>query len=124
MKILICGSRDFNDYVFFEKKILEILKKYFIPLEKIEIVSGHARGADLLAENFAKKFSIKNTIFPADWELYGKSAGFIRNAQMIEYILNDTGLVVAFWDGKSNGTRHTINLAKKKNIETIVIKYK
>ena len=65
---------------------------------------------------------IKLRRFPADWVKFGKSAGFIRNNQMLEYI-QENGCecaVLAFWDGKSHGTKHTITTAKKRGIETVI----
>ena len=110
MKALICGSRSFNHY-----KILENRLK-FLPIKTI--ISGGARGADLLAERYADEVGIEKMIFYADWEKHGKKAGYIRNAEMIK---ENPNLVVAFWDGESNGTKDTINKAKKLKIDTLII---
>ena len=116
-KVLICGSRDYTDYETFSKIAQQILKEY----SSIEIISGGARGADALAERFAKEYSYKIQVFPADWDKHGKKAGMIRNNQMIKEIKTcDTPIVIAFWDGKSKGTKNTINLAKKENIHTYI----
>lgn len=120
IRVLIAGSRDFNDFELLDKAIKHYLKQYSLHRQDIEVVSGGARGADKLGEQFANKYSIKLTIFPADWNTYGKSAGYIRNEQMIKYI-GDTGIVFAFWDGQSHGTAHTIKLANKYNIKVHII---
>lgn len=121
IRVLIAGSRDFNDFELLDKAVKHYLKQYGLHRQDIEIVSGGARGADKLGEQFANKYSIKLTIFPADWNTYGKSAGYIRNEQMIKYI-GDTGIVFAFWDGQSHGTAHTIKLANKYNIKVHIIR--
>ena len=120
IRVLIAGSRDFNDFELLEKAVKHYLKQYGLHRQDIEVVSGGARGADKLGEQFANKYNIKLTIFPADWNTYGKSAGYIRNEQMIKYI-GDTGIVFAFWDGQSRGTAHTIGLANKYNIKLHII---
>ncbi len=72
------------------------------------IVSGGAKGADSLAEEYAEQKEFTVVVYKAMWDLYGKSAGFKRNVQIID----DADEIIAFWDGKSKGTRHSINLAK------------
>lgn len=113
MKLAIVGSRDFYDYELLERAIID-----FLPLENIDtIISGGARGADRLAELFAKTHQIPTLIFHADWNTYGKRAGYIRNAD----IINNADLVIAFWNGTSKGTAHSINLAKNKKPTRIII---
>ena len=115
VSIIVAGSRTFNDYDLLKEKLDELIKGR----PDTEIVSGTAKGADLLGEKYAKErnFSIKR--FPADWDKNGKSAGYIRNEEMAKY----ANACVCFWDGKSKGTQHMINLAKKYNLKIIVIKY-
>jgi hypothetical protein len=114
-KVIIAGGRDFNDYDLLCSKCNVILKNK----KNVEIVSGAARGADELGEQYAseKAYDIKQ--FPADWDKYGKSAGYKRNKQMAEY----ADALIAFWDGKSRGTKHMIDLAKEKNLLVRVVKY-
>ena len=105
MKVVIAGSRSITSYG---------LVKYVIILSNFditEIVSGRARGVDRLGERWATENSIPIKYFPADWEQYGKAAGFVRNSEMVEY----ADAVIAIWDGKSKGTEHTINLCRKSN---------
>ena len=118
MKVCVCGSRDFTDY----EKALPIIYGFFYTfLEgwkvKGEIVSGCARGADALGERFAKSHGLKCHRFPADWEKYGKSAGYIRNKEMAEF----SDVIIAFWDGKSKGTKHMIDICEKMNKKVYVI---
>lgn len=105
MKVIIAGSRNFNDYPTLEKYCDKVLSSV---ADDIEIVSGTAYGADKLGERYAKEKGYKLTQFPADWEQYGKSAGVIRNKQMAEY----SDALIAFWDKESKGTANMIKLAQ------------
>lgn len=127
LRIIIAGSRDFNDYKLLKASIKDILKDISLEgINKIKIISGTARGADQLGERFAKQFKLEVVKFPADWDRFGKRAGYIRNEEMAKYSVKDNnyGMLVAFWDGKSKGTKHMINLAKKHGLEVYVVKFK
>ena len=115
MKVIIAGGRDFNNYDLLCRKADKILSRQ----DEIEIVSGTAKGADKLGEMYAKErdFSIKR--FPADWGTFGNSAGYRRNTEMATY----ADALIAFWNGKSNGTKHMINIARKQDLEVRVITY-
>lgn len=103
LKLAIVGSRTFNDYVL----VRETLKDFEIE----EIVSGGAKGADRLAERYARDFGFPTKIFLPDWEGQGKAAGFIRNKEIVDY----SDGVIAFWDKKSKGTKNSIDLATQQN---------
>jgi len=106
----VVGSRTFDDYEMLEKTLLPIVEKKQKEGYPIFIVSGGARGADSLAEKFADKYELGKVIYFALWDVYGKSAGYIRNAD----IVNMSDEIVAFWDGVSKGTKHSIDLARTK----------
>lgn len=116
MVTIIAGSRSFNDYEFMEH-CLEEVQRYGWNIS--EVVSGGARGAD----NFGEKWAYDNahllTKFPANWDKYGKSAGYRRNEDMSDYAES----LVAFWDGKSKGTRHMIDIAIKEGLYVKVFYY-
>ena len=104
MKVIIAGGRDFGDY----HKLVDVCGMLLVgPPGRYEVVSGGARGADTLGARYAREYGCALTSFLADWAKHGKSAGYVRNDQMAKYA---DGLI-AFWDGKSRGTRHMINLA-------------
>lgn len=107
MKLGVIGSRDFDDYELLKLK-LDAIK------DLTEIVSGGARGADKLAEFYGKVNGIKVTIFLPDWSK-GKSAGFTRNTQIIEY----SDQILAFW----GGTLDSIDKARKlkKNVGIVFL---
>ena len=103
-KVIIAGSRSFQN-----QPLLKEYADYKLSYIKdaIEIVSGGAKGADSLGERYAKEKGYLLKIFLADWEQYGKAAGYLRNVQMAEY----ADALLAFWDGKSRGTMHMIQIA-------------
>lgn len=115
MKVIIAGSRDFNDY-----NLLSSICNIEIKNDCTEIVSGTARGADKLGERYAEENNIPVKPFPADWDKFGKSAGYIRNEEMAKY----ADILIAFWDYQSKGTKHMIDLANKYNLKVIVIRVK
>lgn len=114
-RIIIAGSRDFTDYQSARNNSLSVIKND----KEIEIVSGGCRGVDKLAEKFAKEMDFKFKEFPADWSL-GKRAGYIRNKQMAEYAAEENGLLIAFLDFKSRGTKMMINLARQNGLEIFI----
>lgn len=109
-RIIVAGSRGFNDYQILRKTLDSIIENIN---DEIEIVSGTARGADKLGELYAYDNNLLLKRFPADWNLYGKRAGYLRNKQMAEYAAEETGMAVVFWDGESRGSKHMIDLAEK-----------
>ena len=117
IKVIIAGTRDFNDYAFLKKNVDYFLQD-FNP-NKIEIVSGNARGADKLGERYAKEHNLPVKLFPANWDKYGKRAGYLRNQEMANY----SDVLIAFWDEKSKGTKHMIDIAKKQGLTFIVVGY-
>lgn len=116
MDVCIFGSRDFDNYELLEYALNEYRKKHRIDA----IISGCARGADKLGEIYAEKHSIKINKYPAEWEKYGKSAGYRRNSIMAK----DCDSAIAFWDGVSKGTKQMIDTVKSLGKPCYVIKYK
>lgn len=118
IRIIIAGSRDFNDYELLKEKMDTVIANF--PTERLEIVSGGARGADALGVRYAQERNLNYCIMLADWDEYGPSAGMIRNRNMAlraDYL-------VAFWDGKSRGTSNMIDTMKKINKHGEVFLYK
>lgn len=117
MKLAIVGSRTFNDYEFLKQTVNSLSNIKSIT----HIVSGGANGADTLAEKYCLENELELIIFLPDWKKYGRSAGMIRNKD----IINTCDIVIAFWDGKSRGTENSIKLARTKHNkkECYVINY-
>ena len=118
-KIIIAGGRDFDDYKMLVEKVDTVLAELRSPGDKFKIVSGGATGADYLGEKYAHKRNCELKLFPANWDKYGKSAGYRRNIKMAKY----ANTCICFWDRKSKGTKHMINLAKEYNLELWIFHY-
>lgn len=114
MKIIVAGSRDFENYELLKNK----LDKLLINQKEVQIVSGGCRGTDKLGERYAKENGYSLKIFKADWGKYGKKAGPLRNKQMAEYA---EGLV-AFYKEGSKGTKNMIEEAGKMGLKIRIIK--
>lgn len=113
MRYAIIGSRTFNDYEKFKESVDPHLPYI------TQIISGGATGADSLASDYTKEHNIPILVFKPEWDKYGRSAGFIRN----KLIVQSSDIVVAFWDMKSNGTKHSLMYAEKLKIKTIIIDF-
>lgn len=115
MKVVIAGGRDFSNWEAFHDWMALIPAWLYIT----EVVSGGAAGADTLGEQYAIRYNIPLKIFPADWEKHKRAAGPIRNAHMAEY----GDALIAFWDGKSRGTKNMIENMKKRDKHVVLIRY-
>jgi len=115
-KVAVVGGRDFTDYELLAKVLDVALSKKRLTND-IVIVSGMARGADTLGKKYATERGYKVVKCPAEWDTYGKRAGYMRNVGMAKI----SNAVVAFWDGKSKGTEHMINVSKY-HLKTVIVK--
>lgn len=102
MKVLICGSRTISDSTVVLKAVAQS------GIRPTHIISGGARGVDRLASQYAASHGIEFTEYLADWNKYGKRAGFVRNYVMV----GAAEAVIAVWDGTSRGTKHSIEYAR------------
>lgn len=109
IRVVIAGCRDYEHYDE-AKKFIDLCISNIRKENQIIIVSGGAKGADALGEQYAKENGFKIERYLADWDKYGKSAGPRRNKQMAEIC----DYVICFWDGKSRGTKSMIEYAKKR----------
>lgn len=117
-RVIIAGSRDMADYEAARKVISEALSEIGGGAP-VRIVSGHCRGADILGERYAREHGLELAVFPAEWNRYGRRAGFIRNTRMAEFVSEEgsEGTLIAFWDGQSRGTKMMIGIAERKGID-------
>jgi hypothetical protein len=117
MRVLICGSRTFSNPGPIHNTLCRLIEKHGI--DHVVIIEGEAKGADSLARTYAEFMGIAVEKFPADWNKYGKRAGFLRNKQMLEE--GKPEMVLAFKDKpESRGTDMMINLARESDIPTYV----
>jgi predicted Rossmann fold nucleotide-binding protein DprA/Smf involved in DNA uptake len=113
MKLAVIGSRSFDDYSLLQRTLADLVRT-----EKItHIVSGGARGADSLAERFAAENNLETVIFIPDWKKHGKGAGMVRN----RLIIDASDMVLAFWDGASTGTKHSLAYARRQGKRVVVV---
>ena len=119
-RVIIAGGRDFDDYEYMSTKLNELFKDPNTFNNKtIKIISGMAKGADFLAIRYADENKLTKIIFPANWKVYHRIAGFLRNNDMLSIATH----LIAFWDGKSSGTKHMIEIAQMKGIPFWVFEY-
>lgn len=118
-RIIVSGGRDFEDYEYLKHKLDDMISK--LNGHRIIIISGGAKGADALAEQYARDNGIEFKRFNAQWDLFGRRAGYIRNETMLDYAEEATGksVLVAFWDGQSRGTAHIIREALNRRKFTV-----
>lgn len=110
MRVLVCGSRDFHYPALVAMRLAQL------PADAI-VMHGAARGVDTIAAKIAAGLGLEIEDYPADWKRYGKRAGIERNLDMLDA---RPDLVIAFWDGQSRGTAHTIREAEKRGIRVEV----
>jgi YspA, cpYpsA-related SLOG family len=107
MKVLVCGGRRFNEVSLLNDTLNTFRSSISV------LISGNARGADQLGEQWAKTNGVEIDRYPAQWDIYGKSAGFRRNEQMLRE--GKPNVVIAFRGGA--GTAHMVRTAKAANIK-------
>ncbi len=112
-RVVVAGSRNFKDY----DRLAGELDKFLKGKKNVTIVSGTARGADRMGEQYAAEHGYKTDQFPAEWGKYHKGAGPIRNLQMVK----TADAVVAFWDNESSGTKNIVDCARQEHIPYKVI---
>ena len=110
IKVLVCGGRYYDNKI----GVFSILGATHETLGIQAVIHGNARGADSLADEWARKNGVEIIPCPADWETHGKAAGPIRNLEMLQY---KPDLVIAFPGG--NGTKDMVNKAKREGIPVI-----
>lgn len=113
-RVLITGSRGWDDAETIENALISAFKESGRALPDITVVHGTAPGADSIAGMLAGSLGMAVEEHPADWERWGRRAGFLRNAEMVNA---GADVCLAFWDGASKGTKMTMELAMKAGID-------
>lgn len=107
--MLVTGSRDWDDWRTLSLALLDAADGR----DDVTVIQGAARGADHLAAQLARKMGWEVESYPADWDRYGKSAGFRRNAEMVAL---GADVCLAFIKDDSRGATHCAGLAEKAGI--------
>lgn len=118
MRLIVAGGRDFVNTQAMITVLMDLVERGKIDPNP-ELVCGMARGADILAFRLWKSANMQIHVFPAEWDTYGKSAGFRRNKEMGEF----ADAAVCFWDGESKGTKHMIDTMQRLNKPVYIVRY-
>ena len=119
-KVIIAGSREFDDYDKLKEKCDKILSRKVKEGEEIIVVSGAARGADTLGEKYAEEKGYKVERYPANWNKYGNRAGYLRNKKMAE--VSNACIVFLCKDSENKGSKMMISIATEEKLLLRVIK--
>ena len=111
--VMVTGSRDWP--------CRYQVEAFFSDLTPGILICGGCRGVDTWAETVCRGRGWVIHRFPADWNTYGRAAGFIRNNAMLAACKKMGGKVVAFWDGKSRGTKHAIDEAGRLGLPLTIL---
>lgn len=118
-KLIIAGTRTFSDPHLMQQALSNYLTKYQLYGRQITVISGTAKGADAMGERFAEANNWQVIRMPAQWNRYGRSAGYKRNEEMAKIADG----CICFWDGISPGTHHMIGLAYQYQLMVEVVNY-
>lgn len=115
-RIIVAGSRGLNDYAFFRRQFIKYLAS--LPKGKVEVITGRApNGPDDMAYHFCKWDPERPDVilkeFKADWDEYGKRAGYLRNVEMAKYGRR----LFCMYDGKSPGSKHMIKISREEELQ-------
>ncbi len=113
MRVIVAGTRSFTDYNFLKEK----LDTLFQGTKPTAIVCGMANGADMMGRKYAKENNIPAKEMKANWDKYGRSAGYIRNREMAL----EADALVCFWDGESRGSKNMIDIARGLGLKVRVV---
>lgn len=122
--LIVAGGRDFGDWEVLDDVLNEfVYEAWDTP---VVIITGGARGADAMAATWAQQQAIPSEVYPAEWDLDGRGAGYLRNKRMAHHATKPgrRGVLIAFWDGKSKGTKHMIDIARDADMEVLVFDYR
>lgn len=110
MRILVCGSQEYNDR--------EVIKKELVARNATYVINGGAKGADALAVSAARQLNLECETYMADWNLFGRPAGPIRNKRMLDEGKPD--IVLAFFAGRrTRGTQNMVKQAKEAGVPVV-----
>jgi hypothetical protein len=107
VRLAIVGSRDYTDWRWFQARVDSYLKEFHENHKPTEIISGGARGVDAMAKRYAEQHGIEYVEFPANWAQFGRSAGPIRNGQIVKRATH----MLALPSRAGRGTQNAINQA-------------
>jgi len=118
-RVIIAGGRDFDDY----NRLCWFMDRWVLDNDmgpdNTDFISGEAKGADSLGKKWALSRGYRVMLFPAQWDIHGKSAGYKRNVEMAEHGTH----LVAWWNEDSKGTGHMILIANAAGLKVHLERY-
>lgn len=114
-RVLVCGGQYFTDRRMFDTAMLNLYRRAHVGLIEV-IIHGAAPGADTMAHKWCKRMHVPEKACPADWEGFGRGAGYVRNKAML--IHEKPTLVVAFPGGK--GTANMVDIAQRAGVPVLM----
>ena len=118
-RVIIAGGRDFADY----NRLCWFMDQWVLDNDmgpdNTDFISGEAKGADILGKKWALSRGYKVVLFPAQWDIHGKAAGYIRNKAMAD----EATALVAWWNENSKGTGNMIWVATKAGLKVHIEGY-
>lgn len=108
IRLVVAGSRTFKDRNLHNRVLADILTQW--SKDDVELVSGMAKeGPDDMVVDYAREQGYPLKEFPANWDMFGKKAGMVRNADMAKYSTH----LLTFWDGESHGTANMMEQGQR-----------
>ena len=120
-RIVIAGSKTFKDYDLLKTTIEKYVENF--EKEDVEFITSTTEGADQFGENWALENKYEIKIFYADYDTYGKNAENRCNVDMVRYAAEEDGMLIAFWDGESGGTKNIINTAMQHGLDLNIVRF-
>lgn len=122
-RIIVAGSRTFDDFMLLTKTLDSYITASKADKAEIEIICGGASGADSLGKKYANEKGYASRVFLPEWKRYRRGAGDRRNLEMAKYANGAKGVLFAFWDGESSGTKNMISHAASLSLDIHIVKY-
>ena len=113
MRVIVAGSRGYTN----KEYVYKVLDKVYQKRKDIEIVTGLAKGPDTYGKEWAIENGVPYHEFPANWDKYGKQAGYLRNQEMAYF----SDMLIAF-HLNSRGTAHMINIANEEGLKVAIFR--
>lgn len=111
IRVVVAGSRTYNNYREFSMILTDYLNTLKDISDDVVLISGKAsRGPDEMVIRYAEENGYECLLFPAQWNELGRSAGYLRNQEMANVCTH----ALIFWDGMSKGTKHMIDICRKR----------